>query len=339
MTENTPSLESASDESVKQKPRSSRKLFAFLILLCVVMGVITLRVNSQRSTKKWAEDLGGSVVYHIERGEKNQFLSPEEMKAKPGGFMLNVVGIDYVSAIKEINLPEAEITDIEPLSKLSDLELVRILPNKITTLLPLSKSNTLKRLEISDNPVSDLSPIALNKGLRIFQLNGTDVENIDCFSDFQELVKVDLMNTKIKDLTPIKDLSNIEKLQVTNAVLLNLLPLENLTNLKRLSLAGCSLADNEEFSTALGSISNLKIESLDLSGTKLTDLSELSKLTKLETLKLDNSTATDITPLAKLSSLKSLTTWDSNISDEAVAQLKAQNPSLLVITEEPRYSR
>ena len=159
MTENTPSLESASDESVKQKPRSSRKLFAFLILLCVVMGVITLRVNSQRSTKKWAEDLGGSVVYHIERGEKNQFLSPEEMKAKPGGFMLNVVGIDYVSAIKEINLPEAEITDIEPLSKLSDLEVVRILPNKITTLLPLSKSNTLKRLEISDNPVST-QPIA-----------------------------------------------------------------------------------------------------------------------------------------------------------------------------------
>ena len=70
-------------------------------------------------------------------------------------------------------------------------------------------------------------------------------------------------------------------------MLLNLLPLENLTNLKRLSLAGCSLADNEEFSTALGSISNLEIESLDLSGTKLTDLSALSKLTKLETLKLD----------------------------------------------------
>ncbi len=339
MAKNTPNQESTSDESVQQKPKSSRKLFAFLILLCVVMGVITLRVNSQRSAKKWVEELGGNVVYHIERGKKNQALSPEEMKAKPGGFMLNVVGIDYVSAIKEINLPDAGITDIEPLSKLSELEVVRILPNKITTLLPLSKSNKLNRLEISNNPISDLSPIALNKGMRIFQLDGTDVDNIDCFSNFQELVKVDLTNTKIKDLTPIKDLNNIEKLKVTNAVLLNLLPLENLTKLKRLSLAGCSLVDNADFSTALGSISNLEIESLDLSETKLTNLSALSKLTKLETLKLNNSTATDIAPLSKLSSLKSLTTWDSNVSDEAVAQLKSQNPNLLVITEEPRYSR
>ena len=328
-----------SDESVKQKPKSSRKLFAFLILLCVAMGVITLRVNSQRSTKKWVEDLGGSVVYHIERGEKNESLSPEEMRAKPGGFMLNVVGIDYVSAIKEINLPEAEIADIEPLSKLSELELVRILPNKVNTLQPLAQSRSLTRLEISENPITDLSPIAENKGLRILQLNGTDVENIDCFSEFPELVKVDLVNTKVRDLSPMKDLGNIKSLKVTNSELKDLSPLENFTKLKSLSLAGCSVAGNEDFATALEPISKLEIETLDLSGTKLGDLSPLANLTKLEILKLDNSSAVDITPLSDLKSLKSLTTWDSGISAEAVAELKSQIPGLLVITEEPRYSR
>jgi len=328
-----------SDEAVAEKPKSSRKLFVFLILLCVVLGVITLRVNSQRSTKKWVEDLGGNVVYHIERGERNESLSPEEMKAKPGGFMLNVVGIDYVSAIKEVNLPEGEITDIEPLSKLSDLELVRILPNKVTSLQPLSQSRTLKRLEISENPIADLSPIAQNKGMRIFQLIGTDVDNIDCFSEFFDLVKIDLMNTKVKDLSPLKDLPEIKTLKVTNAELVNLLPLEKMGKLKSLSLAGCSVAGNEDFSTALGPISNLEIETLDLSGTALSDLSALASLTKLETLKLDNSTAANITPLSKLKTLKSLTTWDSKITAEAVAELKEQIPGLLVITEEPRYSR
>ena len=44
-----------SDEAVADKPKSSRKLFVFLILLCVVLGVITLRVNSQRSAKKWVD--------------------------------------------------------------------------------------------------------------------------------------------------------------------------------------------------------------------------------------------------------------------------------------------
>jgi internalin A len=339
MTEQNQTTVPADDSVVEQKPRSSRLLFGVLFLLCAILGVITLRVNSQRFTKKWVEDLGGSVVYHIERGEKNESLSDEEMKAKPGGFMLNVVGIDYVSALKEVNLPDGEITEIEPLSKLSELKSVRILSNKISSLQPLEQYKTLERLEIADNPISDLSPIALNTGLRIFQLNGTKVADINCFSNFKGLVKIDLINTLVKDLSPLKDLTKIKSLKVTNAELIDLSPLENFSNLKLLSLAGCSTLENENFSAALVPISKLEIESLDLSGTKLNDLSVLSSLTKLENLKLDNSTASDIAPLGKLKKLKSLTTWDSGISAESVAELKAQIPGLLVITEEPRYSR
>ena len=339
MTDQNEKNVSESDPVVEPKPRSSRLLFGILFLLCAVMGVITLRVNSQRFTKKWVEELGGGVVYHIERGEKNESLTPEEMKAKPGGFMLNVVGIDYVSAIKEVNLPEGEITEIEPLSRLAEVKSVRILPNKITSLQPLEQYKTLERLEISDNPISDLSPIALNTGLRIFQLSGTEIDNINCLSEFKKLVKVELMNTTVKDLSPLNGLTNIKTLKVTNANLTNLSPLENLTNLKLLSLAGCSSLDSGDFSTALEPISKLEIQSLDLSGTKLNDLTVLAGLTKLETLKLDNSTAINITPLGKLKALKSLTTWDSGVSAEAVAELKAQIPGLLVITEEPKYSR
>ena len=127
MTEQTRRPSPLMIQWLSTKPRSSRLLFGVLFLLCAILGVITLRVNSQRFTKKWVEELGGSVVYHIERGEKNESLSDEEMKAKPGGFMLNVVGIDYVSALKEVNLPDGEITEIEPLSKLSELKSVRIL--------------------------------------------------------------------------------------------------------------------------------------------------------------------------------------------------------------------
>jgi Leucine-rich repeat (LRR) protein len=148
-----------------------------------------------------------------------------------------------------------------------------------------------------------------------------------------------LTETKVKDLSPLAGLTKIKTLKVTNAELVDLKPLESLTNLETLSLAGCKLADGNDFSTGLGPIGELSIESLDLSGTNLNDLSLLTNLSKLEMLKLDNSTASDITPLAKLKTLKSLTTWDSNISDESVAALKAQLPSLIVITEEPRYSR
>jgi hypothetical protein len=339
MTDQNETNGPANDLVAEPKPRSSRLLFGILFLLCAVMGVITLRVNSQRFTKKWVEDLGGSVVYHIERGEKNESLTPEEMKAKPGGFMLNVVGIDYVSAIKEVNLPDGEITEVDPLSRLAEVKTVRILPNKITSLKPLEQYKTLERLEISDNPISDLSPIALNTGLRIFQLSGTKVDSISCLSDFKNLVRIDLINTAVKDLSPLRDHTTIKTLKVTNAELTDLAPLENLTNLKLLSLAGCASLDSDDFSIALDPISKLEIESLDLSGTKLNNLSVLTGLTKLETLKLDNSTAIDITPLGKLKTLKSLTTWDSGVSAEAVAELKEQIPGLLIITEEPRYSR
>lgn len=340
MSDNNQTTDQASDAvTAPTKKKSSRLLFGALLVICAAMGVVTLRVNAQRGSVKWVQDLGGNVVYHIERGDRNESLSLDEMKAKQGGFMLNVVGIDYVSAIKAVNLPEGDLVGIEPLSKLSELELVRILPNKITSLGPLGQCRTLQRIEIADNPITDLSPIELNTGLRIFLLNGTDVDNIDCFSDFKELVKVYLTETKVKDLSPLAGLTKIKTLKITNAELVDLKPLESLTNLETLSLAGCKLADGNDFSTGLGPIGELSIESLDLSGTNLNELSLLTNLSKLEILKLDNSTASDITPLAKLKTLKSLTTWDSNISDESVAALKAQLPSLIVITEEPRYSR
>ena len=43
-----------------------------MILACICLGIITLRVNSQREASKWITDLGGNFTYQIERGDKNQ---------------------------------------------------------------------------------------------------------------------------------------------------------------------------------------------------------------------------------------------------------------------------
>ena len=93
-----------------------------------------------------------------------------------------------------------------------------------------------------------------------------------------------------------------------------------MTVLVTILIVGVAFANDTEGSAELSAlIKELKADplkkGLDLSHTKVTDLTPLKKLTKLESLDLSNTKVTDLTPLKGLTKLRQLRLVRSQVTD------------------------
>lgn len=296
------------DKSVNSKNGMGRTIYktsvAILLVLLVCVGILTLRVNAQRKAVQWVIDAGGNVTYRIERDENNRFLALDEMKAQSGGWLIDYVGMDYISDVVAVNLPEGTLEDLSPLGKLKKLQELWIEKNNIQDISTLSRMKDLRSLSVQSNPVIDFSPI----------------------SGLVKLEKLDVTGTPIDDVSPVANLTNIKKLVVKSTKLADLKPISGLDNLSELFLSGSQVVD-------LTPLAQLKgLTKLSISETQVTDLSPLSELPNLETLEVQGSAVSDLTPLASVKSLRSLSTWESKVTDEAADALRATNPELKIGT-------
>jgi Leucine-rich repeat (LRR) protein len=173
---------------------------------------------------------------------------------KPDAARFYALLLQVISS-KEIEITgNAELTDLDPLSKLSSLVRVNLSGSAVSDLMPLRNLNQLEELDISGTQVKVLEPLRYASHLRILKLKNTPVTTLEVLTGLTAIEVLDFSTTaidslqplagltamkdlrfsetRVSDLTPLAGLTNIEVLYFTNTPVSNLSPLKGMSNLK-----------------------------------------------------------------------------------------------------------
>ena len=160
---------------------------------------------------------------------------------------------DLISKAIKLNLVDKRISDLSPLSELTNLDRLLLSWNNISDLSPLSGLHNLDLLYLHNNQISDLSPLRSLKNLSI----------------------IDLSYNQIYDLSPLSESTNLRYLTLRGNHISNLNPLAGLTNIRRLNLENNRISD-------LSPLSGFNRLDLDLEGNNILDPSPLAEIPNLD---------------------------------------------------------
>ena len=239
--------------------------------------------------------------------------------------------------VRGLVLNSAELKDISPVRAFSHLRTLSCpgtddYKSPLVDLSPLS-GLPLINLVLGKSQLRDLSPLS---GLPLTSLviYGTLVEDLSPLKGMQLSLLKFPNNGKVSDLSPLKGMP-LETLEITGKVS-DLSPLEGMP-LVTLSLNGLNMEDLK----GIAALKLSKLQNLDISGTKISDLwplkgmnlsalnvslTQVSDLTPLKGMKLEwlQCSGTNVSDLSALNGmpLKDLVLGATKVSDSSLAQIK-----------------
>ncbi|CAI9100426.1 OLC1v1037429C2 [Oldenlandia corymbosa var. corymbosa] len=183
-----------------------------------------------------------------------------------------------IADLEELVFRDNQLKKVPDVSIFKRLLVFDISFNEIQTLQGLSKvSNTLKELYVSKNEVPKIEEIEHFQDLQILELGSNKLrvmENLQNFSNLQELW---LGRNRIKTVD-LCGLKGIKKISLQSNRLTSMTGFEECVALEELYLSHNGISKME----GLSRLTNLRV--LDVSSNKLTEISDIEKLTKYENL-------------------------------------------------------
>ena len=221
---------------------------------------------------------------------------------------LQILGLGRVRVNDEL-VNSNDISNLSPLSNLTNLEILDLNSNSISDISALSNLTNLDRLYLRENSISDISALSNLTNLTILNLNSNSISDISILSNLTNLTGLGLNSNSISDISILSNLTNLTGLGLGGNSISDISALSNLTNLTGLGLGGNSISDI----SALSNLTNLTI--LDLNSNSISDISILSNLTNLTGLGLGGNSISDISALSNLTNLTILVLGGNSISD------------------------
>ena len=113
---------------------------------------------------------------------------------------------DYLITLREIDLSECSISNLEGLQYATNLNSIDLSKNEIIDASLLSKLQKLSNLELSENKIEDVSFLNNLKKLKNIGLDGNNISHICSLSNLKNLNLINISNNKIRDLSFIRTL-------------------------------------------------------------------------------------------------------------------------------------
>ena len=145
--------------------------------------------------------------------------------------------------LTHLYLTDNDITDVTPLSGLTGLEWLDLSFNCISDVTPLSGLTSLKTLLLSSNRFTDLTSLSGLTSLNRLYLNDNNITDVTSLSGLTNLTTLSLSVNNITDVTPLSGLANLIDLSLDRNSISDLTPLSRLTRLNRLILFINSISD------------------------------------------------------------------------------------------------
>ena len=254
--------------------------------------------------------------------------------------LVQIPPLDDLPSVRSLFLLQTEVSDIEQVARLTNLNALTINYGSPIDLSPLSVLSKLEFLDLTGAKISGLSPIADLRHLRTLGLVETRITDLAPLSALSALERLYLSHTWVSDLSPLSGLSRLQRLSISRTKVTSLAALAQMQGLHLLYLKSTAISNFAELADLKAirslhlndtSISNLeplaKIPSLrflNLAGTRVVDLTPLAKIDTLRSIIVENTEVEDISPLAGLTALQTLNISATKVSDlTALADLTA----------------
>lgn len=150
-----------------------------------------------------------------------------------------------LSDLRFLWLHENQVSDLSPLSGLDNLEGLFIDRNHINSVEALRRLTRLAHLHMNNNQTSDLSPLSGLTNLEQLALTNNDVSDISPLGGLTELTHLYLEVSRISDISPLSELKNLEVLYLSAGQINDVTPLYGLNNLTDLRLMGNPLSPEQ----------------------------------------------------------------------------------------------
>ncbi len=134
------------------------------------------------------------------------------------------------------------LADLEPVSKLKHLRVLKVNDTKISDVFPLKNLSYLQELDLSRNPISNLDPLKQLGSLNFLYLNNTSIDNLVWLEGLSQIKILDISGTEIKNLKELSNTIHLEKLIAYSTKVNNIKPLEDLPNLISLKIYNSKLS-------------------------------------------------------------------------------------------------
>lgn len=234
--------------------------------------------------------------------------------------------IRQMSAITEIDLSDNQyIQNIEPLTRLTNLQKLNISGTSINDLAPIRNLTELQELDASRSGVTDISVLKYASKITRLNIENTGVADISVIKKMPTLQLLDASNTKASDFTALTDLTALTNVDVSATPLQSLIPFQNLTALQTLDISSTSVSD-------LNPLANLKgLSELTIDSTNVVEAAPVAQLTGLMILSMNDTKISTLAPLKSLAKLQKVYCDHTPIRQEAADAFMAARKGVLVV--------
>lgn len=139
----------------------------------------------------------------------------------------------YMKNLETLYIGDNRITDLSPISELTGLVELEIGRNPIDDISALLKLKKLAMLGISNNSL-DLSPLASMKSLRVLDLHAIEIQNIDALANLSDLECLSMYWCNINQTGFLAYLDNLVYLDLGRNSISSIEELQNMRSLKYL---------------------------------------------------------------------------------------------------------
>lgn len=262
---------------------------------------------------------GQSAVYTPQQTSKNFFVFPDRnlnnaLKAQMLKYQLGAPNSEEItkeelSRIENLDLPGQGIENLDGIENCINLKSLLLTSNRITDVSPLTSLTQLWALHVGGNRISDVTPLAKMSGLSNITLEDNQISDITPLNSLHKMSRLRLSTNQIKDISPLKSMTSLDRLTLSSNQISDISPLASLTKLTYLTIANNTISDISPLASLTG------LTELDLANNKISDVSSLKAMTNLTTLTINNNQISDIAPLSSLKGLFSLNLSNNRISN------------------------
>ncbi len=262
-----------------------------------------------------------------------------------------------ISSLEDLkNMPNLEliilcnqnITDISPLAGLN-IRYLCLHGNGISDLSPLSECVSLVKLVISSNPVSDITPILGLPELTELNMGATDITSFDGLGELKALTKLEVHDCpKLEDMAGLKEVAGLTFLSLRPTTPDALEAIENMSDLRALYIWSANRLKSLEPLANLKGIKYLGLDSCGLNGlegidefpkleyltfrfTHVEDISLLESAENLCEVALSGCSVKDYSPLGRMPSLGGV--WCDIVQENDVRDAITEEQEVRVTVE------
>lgn len=293
--------------------------------VCGVMLSTEVTLHSDVSGKDiWTGYLSSTFGTILATSVKNELVSNNIISKTQTTITKN-----HMAQVKKLNLDgliSNDVTSINGLKWLTNLEELDLSNNGIDNIDFASGAKNLKKLNVNNNNISTLEKLKQHTNIEYLNISNNLINDLDYVHRFTKLKYLDISSNSISDITNVGNLINLESLFLNNNKLSVFKDaLSALNNLKELGLGNCGLTFTDIKS--IGFIDKNNITYLDLSGTNV-NLNNVVEFRNLSTLILKNSNLAGA-DISKLNDLPKLEYLDISNNSLNTSNLCTSNNGIL----------